>query len=153
MSSPPTHWDESARPPGTIRLLIQASGSPIEHYSYEVVELSRNKQARWQSLRRLRQSAAFVGNQDPAMADELKGPDLDSFAIDASFAALRDNAEFDYRNSLPTTFVLSGEAVDCLRAAAGTIIMASPEFRRLLKDVGVRFVAEPPTTGGPAAAY
>ena len=43
----------------------------------------------------------------------------------------------------PTSFVLPPEAVDRLRAAAGTIILASPEFQRLLKDIGAKIV-EPP---------
>jgi NTE family protein len=43
--------------------------------------------------------------------------------------------------------VLPSEAVDRLRAAAGTIIMASPEFQRLLKDVGARIV--PPAEVSP----
>jgi NTE family protein len=34
--------------------------------------------------------------------------------------------------------------VDRLRAAAGRIIMESPEFQRLLRDVGARMVSEPP---------
>jgi len=42
---------------------------------------------------------------------------------------------------------LPAEAVDRLRAAAGTIIAASPEFQRLLKDLGARIV-EPPKNGG-----
>ena len=39
--------------------------------------------------------------------------------------------------------LLNGPALDRLRAAAGTIIEASPEFRRLLKDVGARVVPAP----------
>ena len=82
-----------------------------------------------------------------------------------SFAALKDKAEFEYLNELPTSFVLPDEAVDRLRAAAATIIMASPEFQRLLKEVGAKVVtapmavqpagsrairAEQPGDGGPA---
>jgi NTE family protein len=40
----------------------------------------------------------------------------------------------------PTTFVLTPEAVDRLRAAAGKIILESPEFQRLLKDLNARIV-------------
>jgi NTE family protein len=58
------------------------------------------------------------------------------YAIDVSFAALKDKDELAYLNQQPTSFVLPDEAVDRLRAAAGTIIMDSPEFQRLLKDVG-----------------
>ena len=119
VSSPRTHWDESETPPGMVSALLQASSVPIDHYSYEAVELLKDKAARWQSLRRLRQSTAFKDSEDPAIADELKGPEVDIFAIDVSFAALKDKAEFDYLNGLPTSFVLPAEAVDRLRAAAG----------------------------------
>lgn len=107
----------------------------------------RDKQARWQSQRRLRQSAAFARSKDPAIAAELKGPEVDIFAIDVSFGALQDQAEFEYLNGLPTTFVLPGEAVDRLRAAAATIILASPEFQRLLKEIGAKIVSEPSSVG------
>ena len=63
-----------------------------------------------------------------------------------SFPRLKDKAELDYLNQQPTSFVLPPEAVDRLRAAAGTIIMDSPEFKRLLKDVGARVVAGNPAT-------
>ena len=82
-----------------------------------------------------------------------KGPDVDIYAIDVSFAALKDKAEFDYLNELPTSFVLPDEAVDRLRAAAGTIIIDSPEFQRLLKEVGATIAPEgsPPGTGSSRA--
>ena len=147
VSTPRTHWDESERPPGTVNLLLQSSGVPIEHYSYESVELLRDKAARWQSLRRLRNSPEFAGSRNPAIAGELDGPDVDIFAIDISFAALKDKAEFEYLNGLPTSFVLPDEAVDRLRAAAGTIIMASPEFQSLVKEVGATIVPGRAPTG------
>ena len=65
---------------------------------------------------------------------------------------LKDKAELDYLNQQPTSFVLPAEAVDRLRAAAGTIIMDSPEFQRLLKDVGASIVAAPSSTRGPHPA-
>jgi NTE family protein len=52
----------------------------------------------------------------------------------------------EYLNQQPTSFVLPPEAVDRLRAAAGRIILDSPEFQRLLKDVGARIV---PSAGDP----
>ena len=60
-----------------------------------------------------------------------------------SFPALKDKAELAFLNRQPTTFVLTDEAVDRLRAAAGTIIADSPEFKRLLKDVGSSVVQPP----------
>lgn len=143
LSSPPTDWDLSESPPGTIGVLMKAAGTPIDAFSYEAVELLRDTAARWQTLRTIRDSAAMATNKDPAVAAALRAPDAEIFAIDVSFPALKDKAELAYLNGLPTTFVLSDEAVDRLRAAAGKIIMDSPEFQRLLKDLGARIVAEP----------
>ena len=77
-------------------------------------------------------------------------PDIEIYAIDVSFSAVQDKAESDYLNDLPTSFVLSDEAVDRLRVAAGTIIEQSPEFQRLLKDVGAVVVPRP--SASPAGA-
>jgi NTE family protein len=103
-------------------------------------------------MRQVRESAAFAANKDEAVAAALRTPDTTIYAIDVSFAQLTNKTDLDYLNELPTTFSLSDEAVDRLRAAAGKIIMASPEFQRLLKDVGARIVAEPPRTGAATAA-
>ena len=152
LSSPKTNWDQSESPPGSVEILLRATGVPIDHYSYEAIELLKDTAARWQTMRRLRAAAAFAGNKDPAVADALNLPDIDIYAINVSFPALRDKAELDYLNELPTTFVLPAEAVDRLRAAAGTILLSSPEFSRLLRDVGATVVHEPPATGSAAGA-
>jgi NTE family protein len=149
LSSPPTDWDLSESPPGTVDVLLKAAGTPIDAFSYEAVELLRDTAARWQTLRKVRDSAAMAANKDPAVAAALRVPDAEIFAIDVSFPRLKDQAELDYLNQQPTTFVLSDEAVDRLRAAAGAIIMDSPEFQRLLKDLGAKIVA-PPTLPKPA---
>ena len=99
--------------------------------------------ARWATLRKVRDSAAMATNKDPAVAAAVRVPDAEIFAIDVSFAALKDPAERAYLNQQPTSFVLSDEAVDRLRAAAGKIIADSAEFQRLLKDVGARVVPAP----------
>ena len=151
ISTPKTQWDKSESPPGTIDVLLKAAGVPIDRYSYEATELLRDKQARWHSMKLLRESAAFAANKDPAVAAALRTPEATIYAIDVSFAALNDKAELDYLNELPTSFSLPDEAVDRLRAAAGKAIMASPDFQRLLKDTGARIVAAPPRAGDATA--
>ncbi len=153
LSSPPTKWDESESPPGTVDILLKSAGTPIDAFSYETTELLRDTAAQWRTMRLLRNSAAFAANKDPAVADALRVPNAEIYAIDVSFAALKDKAEFDYLNRQPTSFVLPAEAVDRLRAAAGTIIRDSPEFQRLVKDVGARIVAGPPTSETSATAH
>jgi NTE family protein len=139
-SSPSTDWDQSEQPPGIVSLLLQAAGTPIDAFSFETVELLRDTAARWQTLRTIRDSAAMASNKDAAIAALMRVPTAEIFAIDVSFSALKDKAELAYLNQLPTTFVLTDEAVDRLRAAAGTIMAASPEFHRLMKDLGAKSV-------------
>jgi len=143
LSSPQTNWDESARPPSDVAILIKATGVPIDHYSYEATELLKDTMARWQTMRRIRASAAFTSSEDPAVAQLVNAPNVDLYAIDVSFSALDDPAEVEYLNNLPTSFVLPPEAVDRLRSAAGAIIRSSPEFKRLLKDAGAELVTQP----------
>jgi len=54
-------------------------------------------------------------------------PSPDGSLWQEPFPALKDKADLAFLNQQPTTFVLSDEAVDRLRAAAGTIIADSPE--------------------------
>ena len=143
LSSPPTNWDESYSPPGTIDILLKAAGTPIDAFSYETIELLRDTAAQWRTMRTLRNSAAFAANKDPAVAAALRAPNAEIYAIDVSFSALKDKIELDYLNQQPTTFVLEPQAVDRLRAAGGKIIMDSPEFKRLLKDLDIRIVDSP----------
>ena len=114
---------------------------PIDRYSYEAVELLKDIVARWKTLRQDSRFGAFVKGKD-ARGGECPSArrNADLYAIDVSFPALEDKAELAYLNDLPTSFVLPDEAVDRLRAAAGTIILESPDFQRLLKDAGARIV-------------
>ena len=153
LSSPPSTWDESESPPGTVDILLKATGVPIDHYSYEAVELLKDISARWDTMRRIRNLAGCSTSKDSPICAAVRAPEAEIYAIDVSFAALPDKAERDYLNQQPTSFVLPAEAVDRLRAAAGTIIQASPEFQRLLKDVGARVIADPSASGAGAATH
>ncbi len=143
LSSPPTNWDESETPPGTLDILLKATGVPIDHYSYEAVEQLKDIAARWRTAREIRNLAGCSTNKDAPVCAAVRPPDAELYAIDVSFAGVNDPAERLYLNQQPTSFVLPPEAVDRLRAAAGKIIIASPEFQRLLKDVGAKIVADP----------
>jgi NTE family protein len=149
VSIPKTDWDKSESAPGTLSVLIQATGVPIDRYSYEATELLRDTRTRWRSMRKLRESSVFTQNKDPAVAAAIRTPDATIYAIDVSFNGLPDKAEIAYLNQLPTSFSLPAEAVDRLRAAAGKIIMASPEFQQLLRDVGASIAPAPVPSAPP----
>ena len=143
LSVPLTNWDTSERPPGSLEILLKATGVPIDRYSSETVELLRDMIARWDMMRRIRESRAFDATKDASLGGLMRAPSARLYAIDVSFPRLKDQAEFAYLNDLPTSFVLTDEAVDRLRAAAGTILLDSPDFRQLLKDIGATVVTDP----------
>jgi len=145
-ASPRNDWSASENPPGTLAIAIQASGVPVDRYASESIELLKDIDARWATLREIRDSPEFANVKDPKLKTAVDAPNAKIYPIEVSFAALKDKAERDYLNQLPTSFALSGEAVDRLRAAAMTIILESPEFQQRLKDVGARIVDRPTTT-------
>jgi NTE family protein len=103
-------------------ILLKATGVPIDRYSYEALEILADTAFRWRTLRQETAGGAAV-------------PDIEIYAVDVSFAALRDSNEVAYLNDLPTSFSLTPEAVDRLRAAGATVVRESPEFARLLRDL------------------
>ncbi len=135
LSVPKVDWDRKERPPNDIQILIKATGVPIDRYSYEGVELLKDIIARWQTIRSLKAAGAFA-NAGSAVFARADVPDVDLYAVDVSFSSLSDMAERDYLNETPTSFVLSDEQVDRLRKAAGDIMRGSPEYQRLLRDLG-----------------
>ncbi|MDZ7924088.1 MAG: hypothetical protein U5M23_08505 [Marinagarivorans sp.] len=120
ISTPKTDWDKQEKPPGLMNLLLKASGVPIDHFSYEAMELLKDKQARWQSSRHLRKHPALANNPDPKIKENTQSPDVDIYSNDISFSALKDKAEYAYLNELPTSFVLLTNPSIACRAAAGT---------------------------------
>ena len=110
-------------PPGTVDILLKATGVPIDRYSYEAVELLKDISARWETLRRIREPCRGA----PPTRTRRSAPPYASRTPRSTRSTCRlprctDKAERDYLNELPTSFALTAEAVDRLRAAAGTII-------------------------------
>ena len=138
---PDTDWDRHEQPPNDIPILLKATGLPIDRYSYEAVELLKDIIFRWQEIRALRAAGTFAGANSAALSRAVDVPDIDLYAVDVSIAEDDDAAERAYLNNLPTSFVLPDAAVDRLRAAASRILRGSPEFKRLLRDLGSDGVA------------
>ena len=134
VSTPRTDWNMAENPPGTLSILTKASGVPVDRYASESVELLKDIDARWTSLREIRDSASFQSDQEWRIAEIKNAPNVDIFTVEVSFAALKDKAERAYVNELPTSFALPAEAVDRLRSAAAKIVLESPELRDAMKS-------------------
>lgn len=144
LSVPKTDWAKKEDAPGSISVLVKAAGVPIDRYSGEQIDQLKDTEARWKQLRRVREAASFDrGNK--AVRELAKQyvnnvPEAEIYPIDVSFSELDDVEERQYLNQLPTSFRLDEADVDRLRAAAGKILLKSPDFQRLLKDIGATVI-------------
>jgi NTE family protein len=134
-SSPSTDWDKGESAPGVVSQLLQSSSVPIDRYSYESVELMKDMVHRWTVQRELQIARARLAGQSEVEA-EANVPDIEAFAIDVSFDSIADPKERAYFMNQPTSFVLTPEAVDRLRAVAGELLRQSADYQRLLKELG-----------------
>ena len=154
VSAPKTNWNKSEDPPGTLSILVKAAGVPIDRYSYEQIEALHDIEARWQQMRDVRDLPAVKGigkkNSNASLEAIRRVPDAKLYTIDVSFSGVPDPEERAYLNELPTSFVLSDEAVDRLRAAAGTALLNSPDFKRLAIDANAKIIEESTPTVAPA---
>jgi NTE family protein len=142
VSSPSTTWNLSENPPSSLSILSKAAGVPVDRYANESVELLRDIDARWTAFRQIRDSGALVRSEDPRIGSIVNAPDADIYTIDISFQALKDSTERAFLNQLPTSFALSGEAVDRLRAAAATLVLESSDLRAAFKGAELRVMKE-----------
>ncbi len=140
LATPPNDWDLHEDPPGTFDVLMKATGTPIDRYSYDTVETLKDIQARWEALRDARDAVSPGSQPSPKLNFVLRAPDANIYVIDVSFAALTDEAERDYLNRLPTSFSLPDEAVDRLRAAARAAILESPVIQQMFKQNVARMI-------------
>ena len=151
LATPPNDWGLHENPPAVFDVLIKATGTPIDRYSYDTVETLRDIQARWASLREVRDAIKPYPELSAKLGAVMRAPDINIRVVEVSFNAVPDKAERDYLNTLPTSFVLDDEAVDRLRVAAKDAILSSPEIKRLIETGALRMVGPGPRAGPPSA--
>jgi NTE family protein len=136
-SAPSTDWDRNPTPPGLIAELLQSSSVPIDHFSYESVELMKDIAQRWADKRKLDVAERRIAGLSREQA-EAAVPLLTFDAIDVSFDAIADEEERRYFMNLPTSFRLTDEAVDRLRELGGRLLRESKKLQVLLGQVNAQ---------------
>jgi NTE family protein len=134
-SSPSTDWDRRESPPGNIAQLLQASGVPIDRYSFETIETMKDRAEIWKWRRDLLVAQARLAGATVAQA-EASVPKVSLHVLDVSFDAISDPEERAYFMDLPTSFVLPAEDIDRLREIAGRLLRRSAEYEAVLRDLG-----------------
>jgi NTE family protein len=134
---PDVDWNRREAPPGFVAQVMQASGVPIDLYSYESVQLIKDTVDRWQMQSELQIARTRL---DPTMRGGTEDQRLSIalYAIDVSLLSIADADQRRYFMNLPTTLSLPPEAIDRLRRVAADLLDASPEFNAFVRELGRR---------------
>lgn len=126
-TGPDFSQDLSERVPTLSQVVRAIKDVPINRYSFETTELLKSNIDAWAG--QLGKTAGRSGGQKGVGS-------IDTYVIEVSFEALRDDAERQFFMSIPTSFNLPAETVDALRSLAARLVTESPDYQRLLHDMG-----------------
>ena len=146
-SAPRNDWDRQENPPGLVAQLLQSSGVPIDRYSFETIELMKDKEEIYGWRREIMILRERLAGASEAEAEaRVPLPKLTVHTMDVSFAAIANPKERDLFMNMPTTFVLPADDVDRLREIAGRLLRESADYQDLLRDLGGRTPPANPAT-------
>ena len=126
-------WGILGEVPGIGAILGTSSSIMINRYNFETIDLLRRNIQDWKT------------------EDAANSKSIDFYMIHLTFNALPEQAERDYFHGIPTTLSLPLDQVDRLRDVASRLLYASPDFQRLLADMGGR-ISTPASRLQPAKA-
>ena len=112
-----------------------ASSVPLDHYSFETMEVLRDNMKRWQesiTKGRCKEVKSKALNDGKSDSTENHDCAAKTYLIEVGFDALKDETEREHLKDLPTTFNLESQDVDRLRKAARLILQESDEFQDLI---------------------
>ncbi|MGB7933525.1 MAG: patatin-like phospholipase family protein, partial [Gammaproteobacteria bacterium] len=115
-----------------------ATSVPLQRYSFETVALLKDRLADWQE-ESYEAACGTAAGSGKGTAGKSAGTDckgVDFHFIEVNFSEHPDPAERDYLKRLPTSFVLTDEAVDRLIAAGRLVLRNNDEYKRLLSEAG-----------------
>jgi len=132
-STPEFDYDKIPTGPNALAMLAQSVSVPMARYSTASIAALQDIITEWELRQRLQADARRLG-QDVAPGALL--PAIGFTVVDVSFDAVADPEMRRYLQNLPTSFALSEEAVDRLRANAAKVLRDSPAFQRFVRDLG-----------------
>lgn len=129
-TQPDSFWDGVESPPAIAAMLESYSSIAIERYNVETLALLKESVKEWAEQVRTKRCPKGEISTKPGSCG-----DIEFYVIEVKFDALKDEEERWCFKRLPTSFNLTSEEVDKLRAVARRILLESGEFQRLLKDL------------------
>lgn len=136
-TDPDIAFDRREDAPALQDVLMTVATAPMDNYSFETIELLRESVKQWRKDAQARKDceAALRKNCPGAKLDGGPLAEVDFYTVVVGFDSLQDAGERAFLKNLPTTFSLSAEAVDRLRAAGAILLKENLEFQRLVADV------------------
>lgn len=116
-TDPDPAWGQRETPPTLAQTLEGVTTVQIGRYNVETLTRLRDSLDTWRT--------------EPGPASPKA-----TYIVQVDFAGLRDADERNALAHLPTSLTLPPETVDRLRDAARDILLAQPEYRRLVEDLG-----------------
>lgn len=133
-------YDKDPSPPGLIKVLETVSTVPLDNYSFDTIELLKNKFKRWQKDRKsLWNNPKNAFKHCPPKPDKMTPASLrplDLYAIYVGFDQIVDGQTYQGENrdwylNLPTTFNLPAGTIDKLRGVGKDLLEVSEPFKAL----------------------
>ena len=115
-----------------------ASSIPLDHYSFETMDVLRDNMKAWQKsitegrCKEMKRRAVAEGKNELVTSNDCKAG---MHLIEVSFDAIEDEVERNYLKDLPTSLHLEPEDVDRIRKAAWQILQESDAFQDLIKSL------------------
>jgi len=116
-TKPKPTMDRSTKQPSLMETVNAMSDIQLHRYNVATIELTKASMARW--------AKAMSTPQKP----------VTPYFIHINFRDIKDPAQQELFNKMPTSFRLTDEQVDRLIEVAGQLLRDNPEFRRLLADL------------------
>jgi hypothetical protein len=136
-TEPAADLDKKESAPNLDKVLMTVATVPMDNYSFDTIELMKQSLQQWEKDIRSRQDCEdILKTSCPGTA--LPGGDLPHvrfYPVVIGFDAIKDEEERAFFKNLPTTFKLPAESVDRLRAVGATLLNASLDYQKLLKDL------------------
>lgn len=136
-TEPAADLDKKESAPSLDKVLMTVATVPMDNYSFDTIELMKQSLQQWGKDVKSRQDCDDI-MRERCPGATLPGKDLPRvrfYPVVIGFDAIEDKAEREFFKNLPTTFKLSAETVDRLRAVGAKLLNASPDYQRLLKDL------------------
>jgi len=134
-----SQWDKAEVVPPLSAMLGNYSTIAIVRYNRETMAVLQESFGRW--IDQIREGRCPPGqiSTEPGSCG-----DIEFYLVDIRFRNLENEAEADYLAGLPTTFRLSPEEVDRLKAAGRKILTESDDYRKFLRDLDAEGTQQPP---------